>query len=1375
MVKPFEIKESQAMQEGRYHNWYSAPSEYEAVPQYDPQTQSEEIAPQAMQKAMQDEKKEEESNWLGRKLDAITETGLGLSRGITMAPAAVVNSFANAADWLFDTNINPDDRILNKYADFVEAGNPDFQGIEEKAPVANFVTQELVPTVAMGVGFEAVFKGMLAGAAKMDTVRKMYKGSSFWEALQGGATNVSKASAQGIVEGAKQYIAGSIAREVSAAVFSEAMLSPMMYLKKMDGDEKYAMDYGAFGEGTAFSSLLATAFGGIPALWMVRNANRSINYANSAAVRDAAKGNAMMFGPSANANRALQHYNDIISQYPVESVKSDPYIGNMAEEAFTQMQESLQRLFKKDMSRDDVENLYEQWKLHNDSIDILDEIRPLQSVSKARKNANVYTGMLESGAAIKYNFGERVATDKYYNKAARAIKNSLTMDMEGSFITSASLGNFNGSLTQEGMDMLKAVGNTETAPSKIGSFLVGYKNRFMRDPLRKAAAAMGEKTTALFNKAREVLDTKQQWIKAYIARPYEEIRDELNKFWDVYSAQRNNGWDVAGVVSLENGKEAIKLLDTEHNREQWARMLQFQNLRQGGTSSHLTGKNRGKFKTLEEWKKALDESYDAVDASGNITRMPPSPLPEFMPSLRDIYTPATFEAGSDSARLYNEIMNIENEIANGQNHARIINKNLSKYRKYHTRTPQMEGDEIWSAVYGVGDPNIAAADRPYFSFASKKDAEAFARGLGENWQVLNGSSRLKAIGIEKGTLKHRLYETMGEAGGHWQGDFADQGVKGIVEILEGQVRGTHNAINSNVHATNNRIFELIEQANGKEIADELREIVIGNANMYRINKTLDGFLNAIGREVDDVVKWAKRVGVEPDDFRVLPRELPFQTRKALSAITKNLGQFYYGVANLSGAVTNCLSVLQAIPLSTAWFNKSLLETDAEYIARTTITNGEYRGMLDTFRLGSNFMKRAATEEGFWKTLSEEARQAGILGGDYRVVQEALDASSAIKKSSGVMSKVKAGYDKTKEILALPVTKSEEFSRLVTYGMGRQYAEDFLKYSGQQASDFASLFTEIGMGGFSPLSKMGWAQSMLGSHLALFTTYTSNMLFRSLELIADKDLRRFVVGQILSSTLFGVDTNPVNTFWLGGHEMLDDVKMNMLYDNGLAAFTGMSVADRLNVSPADVVGNFQQPPMVSFAGSVIDLVSDAARDIALSGEISGRHLAETLSIHSPIIFAKRLAQAGLGYTVDRNHRIVLDARDDILKQAGFLAGITSTEDAFVKNVKRIQFENEQARDEARKTFRSAMMSRLRGKSDINKILVEAFKLYGYDTDALLAAVFSAASTADRNALTQLEFNAVKSPTPENLKLLQLLFSQLTDSTVDSRSHADNKMQ
>lgn len=1237
-------------------------------------------------------------------------------------PQTVENMVHNAVDNILYDGQNQD----AVYEDWSKQDNPLMQYVygdikDNKAfneIVANLLLTTSISTQVAAPAFKALGasawgKGKAASSLFMDNF--LNGNSAKWQTLRS-VYNSGKGGMNAYLSQAAGRIAGATAVDLAV----DAATSPLWLFQKAEDDLQYTMDYGLLGKNILFNVGANTLLGGMSSYKAARKAivgeeAEMAHLLQRLLKRESIDGLAQSFTDVAETGIGRARGNPFSIRDSAQIYATSRWLGDTSLIDF----ETREKLIRK--SREVFRSklgtaLHNKTSLTDAALDNLAITTQYYALSRSKwltKNKatrgvlalNSATGDILSEAETAALITAE-ATQGYIPIKKRPLyeldnTNLLEMRKESLFnlaksgdITNGNLPSLTGNLSDDMARALSDIGQSGRAPSgNIANFLMPYDIANKGDPLASAVIREGKRVTREGAKVQARLLNKMGTIRRVMALPVEEQRPILEKFSDFYSAMANRGWDT-GMLVERDGAVYVTLRKTQKNKEIWDSII---------------------------------GSFDDID------------LPEFVPSLRNADEPAALIAGSEAHQMFSEFQDVAKDDLVAKRVSSFFTGEAVQAQGVYTWVPSRDASEFYRVVDEITGN--------YATFGTRADAEkqlAIWRRENPHWvdriHILSpGKESTKiATGIEGNiTLRSGLPEgtRRGGKGGHWQGTLGLSPTKaGIQELVDGYMRKAMSSYHRAVVDSYTEVWDRLGMLGKDEkYIKTLQENLVGrvspNPVMEQLDKAASFFNNVIKGDKAHIPSSI------PADKLHLEKYVddPIQRatiQKMFGKSANFLSRLYYSAGNLSAALVNLLSPLQSIPLAVQNFRQGSMETASEYLARTGFKPDDLK-YRSGWSFANKFIKKLVRDDEWNALCDAEAFERGITRSEVKYINElqyGADKSSWFRKMSR------------------PVEKTEEMSRGLQFKAGVAYAEE-LGYTGTDKFDFAEEFVDIGMGTFSPLGRTSVHQSDLGRQAMMFTTFVHNLLYRSLDMMADGKAREMVAANAAIAALTGSDALPFFNLWLGAHGLEDEKINDIFWDTGMAGMYGIYLGDRFGAGFSDLWRGAANPPAIKAVRDSFVLAYDIIRDISMREDVDGRAIMELVETEGIGPLMRRLAGVGLGYRVSiegnvKSERMAwkdwqkkdYDEKVESLLQAARIAvGFKSTKEHDVELANRLERMRNAEDTRRKRAFTRIVKTTARGSGDIPEEAVKnALKTYRYDSDAMTSAILDA---VDRGILTQ----------------------------------------
>jgi len=412
----------------------------------------------------------------------------------------------------------------------------------------------------------------------------------------------------------------------------------------------------------------------------------------------------------------------------------------------------------------------------------------------------------------------------------------------------------------------------------------------------------------------------------------------------------------------------------------------------------------------------------------------------------------------------------------------------------------------------------------------------------------------------------------------------------------------------------------------------------------------------------------------------------------LSSITRsvNQGMFHLmlGAGDVGFPALNVLSVIQAAMPEVAYVGRAPTNILAPYYSIHLLRDG--KGMirpyhaLDPLKFAWRALKdiRNPTPE-LRKALTWAAENDAIAP---RLVEEFAGAMDDAVRLAGVRSGQTSFSTWLANVNKFMPAKSEEFSRLWSFLMGKRAAEDFFGQSGEEALRFAKLFTEKTMFNYGAADRAAITTGPIGGFWGLFKNWTMHYLWNMYgygkHAMAQKDLTPLLWAMGSTGAIGGATAVP-------GYFLLDNFAkmvsnqdmMGLTYGAleedgdspfvdtffyGLPSFLGMSLTGRAQAPGADPIrdlNTFFSIATLDRASQALKLPAEMIDLFATTGELPGQsrqvmdHFMRATMPRTVYRFQQAAAEEGIR-SLSSGNLLVKDP--NMLQRVAFVLGITPLE-------------------------------------------------------------------------------------------------------------------
>ncbi len=1221
-----------------------------------------------------------------------------------------------------------------------EAGNELF---------TNFVAS-LVAAGGASAAMGAVAKTQAAAGlmAKSPFWRQALMGSSAKWATTRGILAAGESATYGAAKLAGTQVAGRITGMVAQDLAADVLTSPLWLGQKAEEDLRYEFDTGLLAQNVGLNILFNSVIGSIGSYNAYRKAGveaskdlfATAGEAVPATMSQALKelDNTSTVPLSQSSTQSIVATNRIyratsLTDRPaaaggVEVAKVQSYLDNMHGEAKEILTGKLQKKLRVDKISDAGLNVLSDWL---DEFNIsrttwtvnrggsripvnrVEAFNPLTGdwIGQDQTRKMIMQGLTANGlegvnaamegyipvrfSALKTNEDAVETAIKYQQARLR----SVIGDSTALSSIASEMPELSGSLTAE---MGQALGALEASGGKTSgswaSFLLPYDMANKTDPVVSAFIRRGKQVNKQGFKVQKVVADKMPTVLKYQTMDDAVRRPVYEKFSDFYSAINNYGWDVEALDEL-NGVVRARLKHTPGNEERWYQLTE-----RAGLTGHYGG---------------LPE------------------MPNYVPSLKDLSSPASIEAASDAYKIFDEFQSVSKEIAAMDRLTHVFDGTPFSSRAVYTVTPSADATQF----YRVSNTRTGE----YYTFRTKKDAEVqlakvIGGGAGEDaasWRLWEPEVRRAtelATGAEDVRLKEWLWRRSGTKLGHWQGDLALSPTKeGMQEIIDAHFQMASASYRRSVISAYGEVWNRLDMMGKHSLAESLKKNIVGKVDANPVFDGLDKVANLLNDTIKDLRTPLGDSGLTAkqvqDVFYAEPPQVQQTVQKILGRGSGVLSRLYYSAGNLSAALVNTASIFQSIPLASQWYKQGALETAEAYTARTGLQAGDlpYKSSWGWVK---KHAQRLVNDVKWNDAVDEQIALRGI-------------ASSEVKALNDLQyGKVRGKAGKVFDWFSFPTEKTEALSRAWTYKAGVTYGEEVLGLTPAQAYDFAENFLDVGMGTFSPLGQTATKQSMIGRQAMMFTTFVHNLVYRNLDMIADGRRRDALAASIVPMLLTGKEAMPFLDMYTAAHGLEDKSIQDDMWDAGIAGMGGIYIGDRFGAGFDDLYSGFANPAAVRMVGDAYQLSKEIISDIYHQGGSTKRLLLEEMESRGMGPLMRRGAAAALGYrtTASGNLKTTMawrelargDVEAAILDELSLLSGIRTIQHRRVERTDRMMRKEEEAKTRAKKVLNRLYKQYGREigsgiEANLPKTIKNVNQLvryYGLDLDTAVGAINSA---------------------------------------------------
>lgn len=916
---------------------------------------------------------------------------------------------------------------------------------------------------------------------------------------------------------------------------------------------------------------------------------------------------------------------------------------------------------------------------------------------------------------IEIRFKKHVDPDAsaYLIRAGQERSAALTAAANDSFVTAQKeyLPELTGTASELTETLVQNYGRTDTKAAGLATAFVPWLHKAKGDPIRATIGKIGSLASRMRDENKLTVINKLKPVQKLLKRfdSDEAVRAGVDDFGRIDAARRK-GFDVyEGSFTFRQDVDGtvwntIRVKDTERNRELYRSL--------GIADPEAFG-----------W--ALPDSKSYFNGAGSAT-------------------PLEWKAGSIGDDIYEAINGVEKELTNAKKYAGMLDSSLDTQvlRENYSRMLENNPDQL-ARVIKKGAPGT---EREYATFPNEESARKFLlnqKKAGDNsWSenITVGTQEFAdALGKNMADRYIDMERTSGGVRGHFGGNMHQNSKEWLQSYMERQVHATDSATDAVVGAAFRPVMRQLNAVVPKDVRDELKNVLSGRLPDIPIFKEL----NAV---MDKATAWAHGWGKtmqdpKPQDLlSMVPNSAPKPLRVWLQKFTNHVSLAQYSALNLGATVQNYLSILQSNPTTMQWYRALKGETAEQYATRTGIalTDGAKSGVgyLDQFRIGTRAMKRFVKLSEEDRGLLQYAKASGVLDTEvddivnfYNPFHEPSLATKALTK------------------LSWATRKSEAHSRAVAVIIGDQYAGDVLKLTGKARKDFALNFAEESISRFDPLHRVGLANYPATQSFTMFQTYAHNQMLKNLDFILAGDQKAYWAANLTNMMLFGAQGGPFASLLVSRYSLDDEAKQNLIFDGGIDAVVGLGVGKFMQTDEARAVTNLKSPPPLNYIRGAYRTLNDMMAGWMTDPSLW--HTAEVISTEAPITMVRRVAQTLMGYSVTGEHALTYDTRDMEgldwwIGRLRLASGILPYKEQAINNMNRMQRAQEAQLQDSKKRASEILAAVSRHDGDFNSLSEQILRLYGYDSQAAMAAMLSVIQNSSADARQRYLMQIMQSP-------------------------------
>ncbi len=920
-----------------------------------------------------------------------------------------------------------------------------------------------------------------------------------------------------------------------------------------------------------------------------------------------------------------------------------------------------------------------------------------------------------SDDVIEIRFKKHVDPDAsaYLIRAGQERSATLTTAANDSFITAQKeyLPELTGTSSELTETLVQNYGRTDTKAAGLATAFVPWSHKAKGDPIRATIGKIGSLASRMRDENKLTVINRLKPVQKLLKRfdSDEAVRAGVDDFGRIDAARRK-GFDVyENSFTFRQDADgtvwnSIRVKDTERNRELYRKL---------GIDDP------------DEFGWALPDAKSYFNGEGSAV-------------------PLEWKAGGIGDEIYETINGVEKELTNAKRYAGMLDSSLDTQalRENYSRMLENNPDQL-ARVIKKGAPGT---EREYATFPNEESARKFLlnqKKAGDNsWSenITVGTQEFAdAIGKNMADRYIDMERTSGGVRGHFGGNMHQNDKVWLQSYMERQVHATDSATDAVVGAAFRPVMRQLNVVVPKDVRDELKNVLTGRLPDIPIFKEL----NAV---MDKATAWAHGWGKTMQDpkpadlLSMVPNTVPKPLRVWLQKFTNHISLAQYSAGNLGASVQNYLSILQSNPTTMQWYRALKGETAEQYATRTGIqlTDGAKAGVgyLDQFRIGTRAMKRFVKLSDEDRGLLQYAKASGVLDTE---VDDVVSFYNPFHEPSLVTKGLTAASWLTR--------KSESHSRAVAVIVGDQYAKDVLKLTGKARKDFALNFAEESIGRFDPLHRVGMASYPATQSFTMFQTYGHNQMLKNLDFILAGDQKAYWAANLTDMMLFGAKGGPFSSLLIQRYDLDEEAKQNLLFDGGIDAIVGLGVGKYMQSDEAKMVTNLKSPPPWNFIRGAYRTINDLMA--GWMTDPSCWHMAEVISTEAPYTMVRRVAQTLMGYSVTGEHALTYDTRDMEgldwwMGKIRLATGILPYKEQAINSMNRMQRAQEAQLQDSKKRASEVLAAVSRHGGDFNALSEHILRLYGYDSQAAMAAMLNVIQNSSADARQRYLMQIMQNP-------------------------------